>query len=204
MSKDKDIHIHMQNGVVPTEEGNKTIEEFVIWQNKKLSENLEKISTDLQVLNNERDELQRENDKYASSVRYTKGILKNFVELKNLEAELKTEYKLLVDNRQTSLKNFIASSAVHITVYSWVCFMFLYMLYYYGYFIDNFSIYATIFIIFGVVTPVTRVDLIIERKWLKHMIDIPDGTNRRIKEIEETIKKLNSTHDFINEYIDII
>lgn len=84
----KDIHIHMSSSSSPVsdpENIHNNMEEYVVYQNKLLSAQITNISTENLNMRKVNEELEKDVDRLNSSLKYLKGIVKNFEEINNLE-----------------------------------------------------------------------------------------------------------------------
>ena len=68
-------------------------QQYIIIMNEELQNKLRVLQQELNEMKSKNDELESESDKHENSIRYMRGVLKNFVELRNMEKELGIQYK---------------------------------------------------------------------------------------------------------------
>jgi|LauGreDrversion4_2_1035121.scaffolds.fasta_scaffold247544_3 hypothetical protein len=196
-TENKDIHIHMADRMVETDDGLKSIEDFVVWQNKRLTDQLDELSKHMNEITTERDEMKNDYDKLSTSCRYLKGMLKNSIQSSNTQVSIKNIYK---DLYEQNLKYFntcihaFDSISIKFSVFI-ICTSILR--------IWNFGEYKNATILMTIGCIVLYFNYIITR-FLNKFISIPSDTIMRLESMQKELKSIQESQDFLNDYIDSI
>jgi hypothetical protein len=142
-------------------------------------------------------ELENENETYDTSKRYTRGLLKNLVELERLRKNVsdlnKQKNNYIIKNISDYIKNMESEIYIIASIYLSIFFM-IYFSYVYS-IAENICLFILIFTIQGL-----NLYMIKNIPFNKNTFE----DDNRIKELEELIKKISDSQDFLNEYIDCI
>lgn len=167
---------------------------YIILQNDQLQaenrEMRERIN-ELEVKVNEQEE---EEDKRDVSARYTKGLLKNLVELEKMRAEIAVIEKDILQNSKTFISLFKVNAYKHLRILQAILFVMFGILYETEY-LRGFQFYM-IFIMVAFVIAFTE-------NMIKTLIlPVYPDKKLRIDELNTDIKKITDTQDFLSDYID--
>lgn len=176
--------------------------EFILRLNEEYNNENIKLRLKVQELRNKIDDLENDNDRYETSVRYMKGMLKNYVELRDLYRKMNERRKdlseldmkhLQIYKEYNSVSDNISERCMHIY---YICMLFyLYM-----------GLIDYKYILLSIVTLVSSL------YYLQMYYDITkyvyndsqkvDDLRVGIKDDNKSIKEIENGNDFLDEYID--
>ena len=169
---------------------------YIILQNDILHSENRQLSQEIHSLQKRVDELEEENDKYDTSKRYTRGLLKNLVELEKLRKGVAETNKYILLDTVKKFKDKYETEKFYFRILeAIISFCFLVILY-----LKIFD--TTYFFLFsiGSLGPI----IFVEQMFSNFNIPSYTDENKLIKELENEIKKISDSQDFLNEYIDCI
>ena len=196
----KDINIYLNNENTKNQvlELASSYEKYIILMNDSLQAENRDIRKQNNELNERIKELEDENEEYDNSKRYTRGLLKNLVELEKLRKNV-SELEKQKQNHFTSNIKFYLKNVEQELCIIFSIFLSIYCLVWFSNIYSNVEL-ASIFMSFFSVT-LYNIYLI---KNVPHKQNNPYVEDVKIKELEELIKKINDSQDFLNDYIDCI
>jgi hypothetical protein len=188
----KQISIFFKNDDVKKDiiENASPYEKYIILMNETLQEENRNLMIQIKEQESKIDEFEEENENYDNSKRYTKGLLKNFVELDRLRIKIHDIY----DTRNTDYKENLKKMYKYNTVFVY----FIIALLAFIWKIEFFKNYQFYFLAFILSVNVYIIQIIF------YKLKISDEYNIKIDIIEKEIKKISDSQDFLNEYIDCI
>lgn len=171
-------------------------ERYIIQMNETLqidNRNLVKEVNDLEKKNNE---LEEENESYDTSKRYTRGLLKNLVELEKLHSQITFNTKFILLENDKYIKNFYNNQKYYFRLLEY-----FYIIFFSFTFNLNLFTYLQFFIF-----SISIGSVFIYNEYMFYIFNIPDFNleRQKIKDVEQEIKKINDSQDFLNDYIDCL
>jgi len=169
---------------------------YIIHQNDVLHTENRELRQEIELLKKQVDELESENENFDSSKRYTRGLLKNLVELEKLRREVSKTNKYILDETVNKLREKYEKEKYYFRILETViavCFAILYSL----------NIFEpTYFFLFsiGSLAPI----IFVEEMFFKFKIPSFTNENKFITSLEDDIKKISDSQDFLTEYIDCL
>ena len=139
-------------------------------------------------------ELEEENEKYDNSKRYTRGLLKNLVELEKMHAQISTKHKLMFLDSKDYTNKYFKKHMYFFRVLECILICLSAVIYHNNIFDSiEFLVFSLFFIV-----PIIFTEIFLNK------FDLPKYSNDidNIKEIEEKIKKISDSQDFLSDYID--
>jgi len=165
-------------------------EKYIILMNETLQEENRNLQIQIKEQELKINEFEEENENYDNSKRYTKGLLKNFVQLDVLRTKIHSIYhKRNFDNELLYKKLYNYNN---ISIY------FIIFLLAFIWKIEVFNNYQFYFFTFTVTLYVYIIQMIFYKLKVSNDYDI------KINDYEKEIKKISDSQDFLNEYIDCI
>ena len=153
-----------------------------------------KLCSENNVLESRISELEEENESYDNSKRYTRGLLKNLVELEKLHSEISAKHKLMFLESKNYINSYFKKYIYRFRIFETFLFCFSAVIFH-----NNIFSYKQ-FLLFSIffITPIVFTEIIFNK------FDLPVYTkdNEMIKETEEKIKKISDSQDFLSDYID--
>ena len=209
----KNIHINIiEPGKDALEKSNNKSETYIILMNEELNNKNREQIEEIKDLNSQIIDLEDQSDRTEKSVIYMRGLLKNFVELKNMQISLNKLYVNKYTNNIQKLdfiNKFILNLNECIKIIPVVSAIILSLIFLME-IINLYEILMYIFII-GIIGLITiyytkiSTELFYNYNKFKCNVDELNKTyNQQIKTLENKIKKIEDGNDFLNEYIDII
>ena len=171
-------------------------ERYIIQMNETLqidNRNLVKEVNDLEKKNND---LEEENESYDTSKRYTRGLLKNLVELEKLHSQITFNTKFILLENDKYIKNFYNNQKYYFRLLEY-----FYIIFFSFTFNLNLFTYLQFFIF-----SISIGSVFIYNEYMFYIFNIPDFNleRQKIKDVEQEIKKINDSQDFLNDYIDCL
>lgn len=196
MENNKDVNIYFTNDKSRDNmlKDSTPYERYIILMNETLQVENRKLSSNIHELEKKVGELEEENETYDESKRYTRGLLKNLVEMEKMHSQISTKYKLMFldskDYISKYFKNYIYSFRIIECIL--IC---LYAIIYHNDIFNN--IEFLLFFAFSII-PIIFIEIFFNK------FDLPVYKNdiEIIKETEEKIKKISDSQDFLSDYID--
>lgn len=188
----KQISIYLKNENIEKEvlHNASSYEKYIILMNETLQDENRKLQAQIKDNESKISEFEEENENYDNSKRYTKGLLKNFIEIDKLRKKIHDIYDNRNFNNESKLKKLYNYN--RLSEYLIVLLVaFLWKLE----FFENLQLYFYTLTVFMYV-------YVIEVLFYK--LKTPTEYNDKIFEIEKEIKKISDSQDFLNEYIDCI
>lgn len=167
---------------------------YIILQNDQLHAENREMRYRIHELEVKVREQEEEEDKRDVSARYTKGLLKNLVELEKMHAETAKLQKDILQGAETFLVFYKTKAFRHLRILQAMLLAVLGILYETEY-LQGFQFYMVFTIVIFVVAFTENI--------LKALIlpDYPDKT-LRITKLHSDIKEITDAQDFLSEYID--
>jgi hypothetical protein len=171
-----------------------TMNESIQIENRELKERVKDLEYELQ-------ERVEEIDTYDVSKRYTKGLLKNLVELEKLRAQIAKNNEESYKKIEEFIKNKKKISDKYTNIYNFFIIILLYLVYQFNgiNFIINsqFVVEMTVFLL-------TYHIFTFNYTYMKINQKIPSFENSENIDLELKIKKITDSQDFLSDYIDNI
>jgi len=171
-----------------------TMNESIQIENRELKERVKDLEHELQ-------ERVEEIDTYDVSKRYTKGLLKNLVELEKLRAQIAKNNEESYKKIEEFIKNKKKISDKYTNIYNFFIIILLYLVYQFNgiNFIINsqFVVEITVFLL-------TYHIFTFNYTYMKINQKIPSFENSENIDLELKIKKITDSQDFLSDYIDNI
>lgn len=188
----KQISIFFKNDDVKkdTMDNASPYEKYIILMNETLQEENRYLHIKIRDNESKINELEEDNENYDNSKRYTKGLLKNFVELDKLRKQIHTIY----DIRNTDYKEKIKKLYNYNIIFVYFIIAFVGFIWKINFF-ENYQFY---WFTFNVFVNVYIIQVIF------YKLKVSDQYDAKITDIEKEIRKMNESQDFLNEYIDCI
>ena len=174
--------------------GSTPYERYIILQNETIQGENRPLSLKINELQNENTTLQEDVDKYDTSTRYIKGLLKNLSELEKLTSTISSERDVISNKNFTFYKNFKIKAQKHIYYLEAIMFVIMAILYEFKFLSQLQSIIVIFIILFNIA-------------FTQNMLNnlILDNTENQV--IVNTKKKIDDIHkgqDFLYDYIDTL
>ena len=200
MDSKKNVQIFLNT----QEERNKVLkstsshERYIIHQNNTLHNENRSLMKEMEEITKEKNDLEDEVDKYDTSKRYTRGLLKNLSELEKLYNKVKEGYKSVKISRTRAENKFLR----HIIRQVW---MFQSVLVASAFAIWQFSIVdlLSMCLVFTIVVASSTSYKLFIRD-IRKVLDNPAGKAimEEIKKDEAEINKIKKSQDYLDDYID--
>ena len=196
MMDNKDVNIYFTNDKARdnTLKDSTPYERYIILMNESLQSENKKLCSENNVLESRISELEEENELYDNSKRYTRGLLKNLVELEKLHSEISAKHKLMFLDSKNYINSYFKKYIYQFRIFETFLFCLSAIIYH-----NNIFSYKQ-FLLFSIffITPVVFTEIIFNK------FDLPLYTKdiEIIKETEEKIKKISDSQDFLSDYID--
>ena len=173
-------------------------EKYIIFMNGSLQAENKDLRIKMDSITNERDELLDDNEKFDTSKRYTKGLLKNLVEIEKLHDQVKKIYinihEKRVQDEKKLLETFFKSLNVLKIIFSVLFAVIMHLdLINYVYVFSFF--FLTIVCILMAESVGRHIRYILSSSYTNLLID-------SIHKKESEIKVIKDSQDFLDEYID--
>ena len=174
--------------------GSTPYERYIILQNETIHGENRQLNLKINELQNENNSLQEDVDKYDTSTRYIKGLLKNLSELEKLTSTISSERDVISTKNFTFYKNFKIKAQKHIYYLQAIMFVIMAILYEFKFLSQLQSIIVIFIILFNIA-------------FTQNMLNnlILDNTENQV--IVNTKKKIDDIHkgqDFLYDYIDTL
>jgi len=197
MSSEKvteNVHIYMKNDSVKDNilKDCSSYERYIINMNENLQLENKQLILVNKNLENQISECEEEIDKYDISKRYTKGLLKNLVELEKLRNQIALNNEKLYLNIKDTHNKIYKNNNFYLRGYEIISLVIFGILFE----INMFELIQFCLFIFFII-----INFFIFEKMNKKIIDIKCIEN---EELYLKIKKINDSQDFLNDYIDNI
>ena len=170
-------------------------EKYVIVQNDTLLQKNTGLHNENMELKKHIDTLEDENERMEKSVRYMKGLLKNFSELDKLRIKMDKNKSDLCSRSGDLYKSYVKDVGVDVRIIE--CLIFIIMLF--GVYLNMFNVLLfTIGVIF--VTYLEKNRKFVIDLHINDLLDFPK--NKKLIEIEKSIKEITDVYDFVYECIE--
>jgi len=192
----KDVNIYFTNDKTRdnTLKDSTSYERYIILMNETLQTENRTLSSKISDIEKKVDILEEENDTFDNSKRYTRGLLKNLVELEKMHSQISAKHKLMFLDTKEYINKYFKKHIYYFRVLECILICFSALIYHNNVFNDmEFLLFSIFFII-----PIVFTEMIFSK------FDLPKYSNDidTIKEIEDKIKKINDSQDFLSDYID--
>jgi len=169
-------------------------EKYIILMNQSLHmENIE-VNKKNRELETRIDELEEENENFDNAKRYTRGLLKNLVELEKLRSKIAELNKNKYESIYSNVKKHISKWKYNFRILEAMFVLFFGVVYMNMNNIHEYIIFISMFM-----PPFVFVESFFYSFTLSKNTE-----DEEIKKTEEIIKKISDSQDFLNEYIDCI
>lgn len=204
MSSDKIEHINLyfKNDKVKEEMLKKSTpyERYIILMNQMIQDENQKLKDKNEELRTENSNLQEEVDTYDTSKRYTKGLLKNLVELEKLRGEVVKYHEQKLKDINTQQDNTFYNVQRNIIVYDIGLVLFLFLLYFFNIF--NFLLRRNLLIEFMCLFFIYHLSILSYTYFIFYKKEKLTIENDTLTELQTKIKKIVDSQDFLYDYID--
>ena len=193
-NKDVNIFFTNDNAKDNTLKDSTPYERYIILMNEMLQTENRKLSSEIHELEKNVGQLEEENETYDNSKRYTRGLLKNLVELEKLHSQISGKRKLMFLDSKDYIQKYFKKYIYLFRVLECMLVVFSAVIYHINIFNNiQFSLFSVFFVF-----PVIITEMIFNK------FELPKYTNdiEIIKEIEDKIKKISDSQDFLSDYID--
>ena len=198
--QDKEINIYFRNQAesqrVFKDLPSSSHERYIILMNETLQMENRALNRTTEELKNRVAELEEENENFDSSKRYTRGLLKNLVELERLREKISNVNKDKLTRTVNYVEQFMDNWKYYLRILQAVYAIFFAILY--G--LQFYTAYDYIVFAFIFVPPIAGIEMFFNN----FKIPIVAEDEENIKSLETNIKKISDSQDFLNEYIDCI
>ena len=198
-TKKETINIFLKNNNDNTNDilkDSTTYERYIIQMNETLQIDNRNLVKEVHDLEEKKNLLEEENESYDTSKRYTRGLLKNLVELQKLHSQITFNTKFILLENDKYIKNFYNNQKYYFRLLEYF-FIILFS------FIFNLNLFTYLqFFIFSI----SIGSVFIYNEYMFYIFNIPDFNLERQKiiDVEQEIKKIDDSQDFLNEYIDCL
>lgn len=158
-------------------------------ENKTLQENNHSLETRIT-------ELENENESFDNSKRYTRGLLKNLVELDKLKTKVVSNNKIMYQGINKYIKTYIDTNKYMFRILETVLTVIMAIIYH----IQIFDVIQFLIFFSTICCPVIFVEIMFNKFKLPNYSTELALIHKSLEEIE----KINDSQDFLNEYIDCI
>ncbi len=169
-----------------------TMNESIQVENRELKERVKDLEHELQ-------ERVEEIDTYDVSKRYTKGLLKNLVELEKLRAQISKNNEESYKKIEEFIQNKKKKSDKYVNIYNFLIIILLYLVYQFNGL--NFIIHSQFFVEI-LVFLLTYHIFTFNYTYIKINEKVPSFENIENINLELKIKKISESQDFLSDYID--
>lgn len=170
-------------------------EKYVIVQNDTLLQKNAELHNENMELKKHIDTLEDENERMEKGTRYMKGLLKNFSELDKLRIELDKRKSDLCLKSSDIHKSYVKDLGVDVRIIE--CIISVIMLF--GVYLNIFNIlFFTIGTVF--ITYLEKNKKLLDNLQINDLLNL--SKNKKLMEIEKSIKEITDAYDFIYECID--
>jgi hypothetical protein len=193
-NKDVNIFFTNDNAKDNTLKDSTPYERYIILINETLQAENRKLSSEIHDLEKNVSQLEEENETYDNSKRYTRGLLKNLVELEKLHSQISMKRKLMFLDSKDYIQKYFKKYIYFFRVLECIMICLCAVIYHNNVFDSiQFSLFSMFFI-----SPIILTEMIFSK------FDLPKYTDdiNEIKEIEDKIKKISDSQDFLSDYID--
>jgi hypothetical protein len=193
-NKDVNIFFTNDNAKDNTLKDSTPYERYIILMNEMLQTENRKLTSEIHELEKNVGQLEEENETYDNSKRYTRGLLKNLVELEKLHSQISVKRKLMFLDSKDYINKYFNKYIYLFRVLECMLVVFSAVIYHINIFNSIQFLLFSVFFLF----PVIFTEMIFNK------FDLPKYTNdiEVIKEIEDKIKKISDSQDFLSDYID--
>lgn len=169
-----------------------TMNESIQVENRELKERVKDLEHELQ-------ERVEEIDTYDVAKRYTKGLLKNLVELEKLRAQISKNNEESYKKIEEFIQNKKKKSDKYVNIYNFLIIILLYLVYQFNGL--NFIIHSQFFVEI-LVFLLTYHIFTFNYTYIKINEKVPSFENIENINLELKIKKISESQDFLSDYID--
>ena len=177
--------------------------EYILKMNETMNNSVVNMKVKIKDLRNKIDDLETTNDKHDSSIRYMKGMLKNYVELIELYNTILTKKESInkINQKESDFYACQNNKFVNAYVMMFLLYIFNNMFYVYNGFLDIRSVCKSAISII-ICTLASCETFKIFRTDFKFQHDNIKSINISIKECKTKIKEIENSSDFMSEFID--
>lgn len=193
-NKDVNIFFTNDNAKDNTLKDSTPYERYIILINETLQAENRKLSSEIHELEKNVGQLEEENESYDNSKRYTRGLLKNLVELEKMHSQISAKHKLMFLDSKDYIQKYFKKYIYFFRILECIMICLSAVIYHNNVFDTiQFSLFSIFFIF-----PLVFTETIFSK------FDLPKYINdiEVIKEIEDKIKKIRDSQDFLSDYID--
>jgi len=193
-NKDVNIYFNNDKNRDNTLKDSTPYERYIILMNETLQSENRKLSSDIHELEKKINQIEEENENYDESKRYTRGLLKNLVEMEKMHSQISAKYKLMFLDTKNYVNKYFNKYVYYFRVMECILFC-LSAIIYHNNILDGiqFLLFFTFFI-----SPIIFTEMFFN----KFNLPVYKNDIEMIKETEEKIKKINDSQDFLSDYID--
>ncbi len=177
----------------------------IVEQNTKLHEENIKLREDLMEANNNSDTFEEEVDRREKQVTYQRGLLKNFVAIKEIHEKIKRLDDNLADNLNLQLgktKISLDRLQLFVNINMIVLFCWFFVDKFYG--ISHATFLTSWMLLSGLHSMWIRRNNAIVSKSMKYYDKNNTKTKNSLREHQEELERIIKACDFLNEYVDIV
>ena len=197
MSSDKiteNVNIYMKNDCAKENilKDSSSYERYIILMNENLQNENKELNVTIKNLEKQISEYEEEVDKYDVSKRYTKGLLKNLVELERLRNRISENNEKMYSNIKDDFNKIYKNNKFYLRLYELIT--------------------LVIFAVLFEINIIELFDFILFMNFIIINFYIFERINIKMKDVKciendelyIKIKKINDSQDFLNDYIDNI
>lgn len=195
----KPISINIQHQKDSDSPTSSQFENYIIISNKSLSNECKSLRSELKTKEIKIEELTNENEKFDNSIRYLRGLLKNYVDLEDKAMIINNKYKIIIDKNINTFKNNLLFPVKNKNIVEivFVVNMIFFLL----------SIYKNIFVSLCIVIQSSIIYFYCNYNdiFLFNKQNIKsDSLLKEIDKINNEIKDIKSSCDFLSDLIDVV
>ena len=196
--EENNTNIYLKNDKIKNDtlNGSSAHTKYIILMNETLQKENRDFAIQMKNLENKLAESEEEIDKYDVSKRYTRGLLKNLVEMDKLRAISANNNDKIATNVINDVSEYKTKAKKHVRILEVLMFVAL------GIFWETKMFSSTQFLLFCFV-------VLFHNAFIENMIsnlNLPKFYEERdeISRVNDSIKKISDSQDFLNDYIDNI
>ena len=195
---DKNVNIYFKNDKIKNDtlNGSSFYEKYIILMNETLQIENRDLHSQIKELENKISESEEEIDKYDVSKRYTRGLLKNLVEMDKFRAIVANNNEKIANSLTNVVSEFKTKAKRHTRILEALMFVLLAVFWETKLFTH---------LQFGLVVCIVLINNAFTENMISNLL-IPKFYDERdeILRVKESIKKITDSQDFLNDYIDNI
>jgi len=192
------INIFLKNDETKNQilNGSSSHSRYIILMNETLQMENRNLSAQVKELEYKVSEAEEEIDRYDVSKRYTKGLLKNLVELEKFRAIVANNNQTIINAMNLDINQYSSKAKRHIRILESLMFVLVAIFWETKYF-DNFQLFVVFFIMLFNISFVENMHFNLPKK--QFLVE-----NEENSRSNESIKKITDSQDFLSDYIDNI